>query len=315
MPEDKSDLVQLAPHIDFVAASFVQSAHDIQEVRNFTNKPVIAKVETRHALTNMEEIIMESDGIIFGRGDITMDIGTFKVVIEQKRVLTRCNELGKPVWPATHLMDSMRHKPVPNCAEVCDVSNAVLDGADGILLSAETATGDYPVESTWALANTLQMADAAIDYEQRFAVRKRPSESSITEEVIAASIVQMSFDLRCTLIICVTESGLTAQTIAKLYPRAAILAVTNSPDVERRMSLLRGVYTYNVSLPLDRMLTLPKNVDPDYVRSMNQAQVDSMAKEGIKYARRIGLCEPGNKIIVTRSMPSNVDQYIRILHC
>jgi len=310
--EDGSDLRQLRPYIDFVGASFVQSASDVREVRNLSGKPVIAKLESRLGLQNMEEIIIESDGVLLGRGDLAMDIGIYKVFAEQKRVIQRCNELGKPVWPATHMLESMVRKPIPNCAEVGTASYAVHDGADGIFLSAETADGKYPIQSIKALRETLETVDGMVDYELNWQHHKRPSESAQTEELVAASIAQLSFDLRCPVILCVTHSGLTAQLIAKMRPRAAILAVTNSSKVQRELCLYKGVTVHQVDMDLDSILEAPKSVDPEYARGVNMVQVDAMAREGLKFARSRGLCSEGDRIIIVRSMPSDMDQYIKI---
>jgi pyruvate kinase len=202
--------------------------------------PVIAKIEKREAVNDLTSILEAADGVMVARGDLGVEMSTEEVPTLQKRIIERANAAGKVVITATQMLESMVENPRPTRAEASDVANAILDGTDGIMLSAETASGHYPVESV------ATMARIAVYTEEQYGVFHPPARVSIpTASVVANALARVAStvaeELHCKLIIAFTESGTTAHLLSTYRPRAPIAAVTYNPDTYRRLALWWGV--------------------------------------------------------------------------
>ncbi|TDQ39137.1 pyruvate kinase [Aureibacillus halotolerans] len=236
--------------VDFIAPSFIRRASDVLEIRELLEQngaphiQLIPKIENQEGVDNIEEILEVSDGLMVARGDLGVEIPAEEVPHVQKRLIKLCNSLGKPVITATQMLDSMQRNPRPTRAEASDVANAILDGTDAIMLSGETAAGDYPVLAVQTMANIAERAEAALDYKSLLDKSARSSDMSITN-AIGQSVAHTALNLNVSAIVAPTESGYTAKMISKYRPKAPIVAVTMSEVTQRRMALVWGVYAIN----------------------------------------------------------------------
>jgi pyruvate kinase len=230
--------------VDFIAASFVRCGQDIDNIRSVLgeaghNIKIIAKIENQQGLENFEEILQKTDGIMVARGDLGMEIPIEKVFIAQKMMIHQSNIAGKPVVTATQMLESMITNPRPTRAECADVANAVLDGTDCVMLSGETANGEFPNDAVRMMASTCVEAESLIDYDAQYdSIRYKilASQKSIPpSESIASSAVKTARDLGAKLIIVLTETGNTARLIAKYRPQQPIIAMTSHADIARQM--------------------------------------------------------------------------------
>ncbi|MCF8024737.1 MAG: pyruvate kinase [Desulfobacteraceae bacterium] len=240
--KDRADLAfGLAQGVDYVAMSFVRHAEDVRCAREIIadaccDTPVIAKIEKHEALNDIDNIIEASDGIMVARGDLGVEIPLEKVPGTQKMLVHKGNEAGKPVIIATQMLRSMLDSPRPTRAEATDVANAVLDGADALMLSEETATGNYPVQAVEYMARIIRETEEKYPYEKSF---QAILQTRISESVAHATCI-LSDHLAARAIIATTKSGYTAHQIARFRPKSMIIAV--SPDVQtvRRLALYWG---------------------------------------------------------------------------
>jgi pyruvate kinase len=239
--------------VDFVGLSFVESAAQVQAVRSMLSKQapaIIAKVETRGALLHLEDIMRASDALMIDRGDLAMAIDVERIALVQKEVLAKAQRMACPVIVATEMLHSMITNPVPSKAEVSDIANAVLDGASAVMLSGETAIGQFPVD---AVSIMRRVVDAAAG--QRTSVPETAGGKATVPEAVADGIALMCHRLDVTKIVAVTKSGYAARIIAARRPEQPILAVTNDHDAVRRFNLLRGVKGIYVDTPFFRAST------------------------------------------------------------
>ena len=244
--QDKSDLLFGIEHeVDFVAASFVSCREDVQAMRNLLDSnggkdiDIIAKIENRSGVENVEEICQVADGIMVARGDLGVEIPAEDVPLIQKEIIAKCNRAGKPVIVATQMLESMTSNPRPTRAEASDVANAILDGTDAIMLSGETASGDYPAEAVETMARIAERTERALSY--REIIEGAGVERHKTTEAIAHATVQLAYELGAKLIITPTASGYTTRMVSKYRPKAEIFAFTASEQVARHLNLRWGV--------------------------------------------------------------------------
>ena len=244
--KDRKDLDFGLDHgVDMVALSFVRSAGDVESVQQLVaakgrSVPVIAKLEKPQALEQLEAIFEAADGVMVARGDLGVEMPPEKVPVIQKHVIRRASEWRKPVIIATQMLESMIENPRPTRAEASDVANAVFDGTDAIMLSAETATGQYPREAVAMMAKIVVEAEMNMG---EFLQRRRPENRKLSiAETICESIAHAAQDLHMAAIAVFTESGTTARLISKYRPKTPIYAFTNDVEVCNRMNLLWGVH-------------------------------------------------------------------------
>ncbi|AIE61006.1 pyruvate kinase [Bacillus methanolicus] len=246
--KDENDIIFGIEHgIDFIAASFVRRAKDVLEIRqlleerNATNIHIIPKIENQEGVDNIDEILEVSDGLMVARGDLGVELPAEEVPLVQKKLIKKCNALGKPVITATQMLDSMQRNPRPTRAEASDVANAIFDGTDAIMLSGETAAGQYPVEAVQTMHNIASRAESALNHNEILSIRSKDNEHNITD-AIGQSVAHTALNLDVNAIITPTESGHTARMISKYRPKVPIVAVTSNDFVRRRLALVWGVY-------------------------------------------------------------------------
>ncbi|MEI7513438.1 MAG: pyruvate kinase [bacterium] len=245
--KDKEDLkFGLENKVDFVALSFVRSPKDILNLREILNNAkseakIIAKIETPQAIKNIDEIISEADGIMVARGDLGIEVSPEQVPALQKMIIKKCNEVGKPVITATQMMESMIESPVPTRAEVSDVANAIIDGTDAVMLSEETALGEYPEETV------LEMARVALCVEEEIAKKELTQnvpDEEIPErgELVTSSVAKIANKINAKYIVCLTRSGNSARLVSRFKPYQPIIVFTPNEVTFRQLLLSFGTY-------------------------------------------------------------------------
>ncbi|MFC0473275.1 pyruvate kinase [Halalkalibacter kiskunsagensis] len=232
--------------VDFIAASFVRRATDVLEIRELLENHggneihIIPKIENQEGVDNIDEILEVSDGLMVARGDLGVEIPAEEVPLVQKVLIKKCNAVAKPVITATQMLDSMQRNPRPTRAEASDVANAIFDGTDAIMLSGETAAGDYPVESVQTMHNIATRTEQALNYSAMLRKKTREEVSSITT-AIGQSVAHTASNLSAAVILSATESGYTARVVSKYRPKSPIVAVASNPKVIRKLNLVWGV--------------------------------------------------------------------------
>ncbi|MDR3543748.1 MAG: pyruvate kinase [Desulfosporosinus sp.] len=227
--------------IDFIAASFTRKASDILAVRKIVEEmgatvQIIAKIESQEGINNLDSILEVVDGVMVARGDLGVEVPVEEVPVYQKEMIRKCNLLGKPVIVATQMLDSMIRQPRPTRAEASDVANAILDGADAIMLSGETAAGQFPIEA-------ISMMDKIAKRTETTLLETKTTRHPLLNvaESISYACYSIAGDLQATAILTPTQSGLTARMISKYRPKALIVAATPFPEVARRLALQWGI--------------------------------------------------------------------------
>lgn len=245
--KDEADIRFGCQHnVDFIAASFVRRAEDVIAIREILieeGKPkinIIAKIENQEGFDNLQSILGVADGVMVARGDLGVEIETAFVPMYQKKIIEMANRLGKPVITATHMLDSMTANPRCTRAEASDVCNAVLDGSDAVMLSAETAAGEYPVEAVETMAKIAIAAEDMLPYRARLDEARLTSHKTV-QDAIGISISEATLTLDIACIVVFTQGGTTARRISKFRPCVPILAVTFTKEVQRRLQSYWGV--------------------------------------------------------------------------
>ena len=288
--KDAEDIVfGIQEDVDFVAASFVRRGSDVLEIRELLEQhnaghiQIIPKIENHEGVENIEEILAVSDGLMVARGDLGVEIPAEDVPLVQKDLIKRCNTLGKPVITATQMLDSMQRNPRPTRAEASDVANAIFDGTDAIMLSGETAAGQYPVEAVQTMHNIASKAETALNYKGILSARSKDHEYSVTD-AIGQSVAHTALNLSVSAIITPTQSGSTARVISRYRPKTPIIAITADEKVMRRLALVSGVY------PILGTVT---------------TNTDDMLENAVQAATEQNMVKPGELVIITAGVPVN----------
>jgi len=290
--KDREDVEHAVAHdVDFIAVSFVRRAADVEAVRALVPRHVrlVAKIEKATALAELPSIVLAADAIMVARGDLGVEMPFEQVPLAQKRIIRTATRLGRPVITATQMLESMVHHPRPTRAEASDVANAILDGTDAVMLSAETAVGEYPVRAVEAMARIIREIERAGPEDGARARRDtdvRPGGAPPTvEDAIALATCAAAELLQVPLIVCFTKSGFTARKIAAYRPIVPILGFTTEPATCRQLALIWGVVP-----------ELASRV-PNYDAMLDAARETLLAKA---YA------QPGDRIVVTAGVPFEV---------
>lgn len=300
--KDRNDLIFGCKYgVDYIAASFVRNASDIQEIKNILkehgkeNIKIISKIENHEVLKNLESVIKASDGIMVARGDLGVEIPPEDVPIVQQELIETCRRLGKPVITATQMLDSMVYNPNPTRAEVSDVATAVRESSDCVMLSGESASGLYPIEACSMQAKIAAKIEKTLDYEG-LARESYETSNKDNNDAIANSIANTALLIGAKLICCFTESGNTAVRVSKARPCCPIVAVTNNRSTARLLGLNWGVYAAYI----------PTSVMPDFIEEMEVIAIVKALKYGIP---------SGSPIIVAGGTPtgSGNTNFMRIL--
>jgi pyruvate kinase len=241
--KDRADLAFALKHgANYIAVSFVRRPEDVLLAKSLIQRagkstPVIAKIEKPEAVENLDEILRAADGVMVARGDLGVEMSPERVPVVQKIIIDRARHFRRPVITATQMLESMTENPRPTRAEASDVANAIFDGSDAVMLSAETATGKYPAEAVSMMARIIEQAEAS----GRELPRRVPSEKLKVPETIAELVCHASHELHMKLIAVFTHSGFTARLISCYRPAVPIIALTPETDTRRRMALIWGV--------------------------------------------------------------------------
>jgi len=273
---------------DFLACSFVRSKEDILEVRKILNEhgaktKVIAKIENMQGIRNLSEILEVSDGIMVARGDMGVEIPLEEVPVIQKKMIKKAIAAGKQVITATQMLESMTKNPRPTRAETTDVANAIYDGTTAIMLSGETASGQYPVEAVETMTKIAQRAELDIDYINRF--QRQEMHGVDVTNAISHATCTTAMDLKAAAIITVTMSGFTAEMIARYKPNCPIIACSVDERVCRQVNILWGV----------RPLLIDK-----------KETAEELFKEGVRKAMEAGYVKKGDTVVITAGVPLGI---------
>jgi len=276
--------------VDFIGLSFTRNAEDVLRARKFLKEngaediSLIAKIEKKEAVNNLKEIIETSDGIMIARGDLGVEIPLENVPLVQKDIIKRCNFAGKPVITATQMLMSMVSGPQPTRAEVTDVANAILDGTDAIMLSEETAVGNYPLEAVETMNKIALRVEKAIDYEKILSERSL-SVKPTNPDAISHATCQVALDLKAKAIVTFTLSGSTARMVSRYRPPVPIIAASTQDSTVRKLALSWGVYPF---------------------KSEELENTDDMIEKSRKVALATRLVKKGDKIIITAGIPFKI---------
>jgi pyruvate kinase len=268
--------------VDYIAVSFVTTKMDIKRVKNLLKRknsdmPVIAKIETRQALDNIDDIINISDGVMIARGDLGVEVPTEEVPLLQKRIIDSCNRQLKPVITATQMLESMTEHVHPTRAEAADVANAVIDGTDALMLSAETAAGKYPVKSLRMMGKIIKYTE---EHKSDFIPVVEHSESFA--HAIAESACSAAIDIRARVIVAFSRSGFTALLVSKFRTHIPIRGFTVDEGIRRRMNLYHGIKPFTMKFP---------------------RSTDEMISESERRLLEKGIVRKGDTIVIVATSP------------
>jgi len=296
-PQDEADLrFGVEQGVDYIAASFMRNANDVYAVRRYieglgANIPIIAKIENKEGVDNLDAILKVADGLMVARGDMGVEFPAEEVPIIQKEMIRKANNAGKPVITATQMLDSMMRNPRPTRAEASDVANAIFDGTDAIMLSGETASGKYPLLSVQTMARLAERTEQVLKYGQTSPDACQVRTATVTDAISHAT-VQVATELAAAAIITPTQSGWTARMVSKHRPASPIIAITTNESVARRLNLLWGV------APL-----LGKAI----------STTDDLIEGSVQRALSAGLIMNGDLVVITAGIPVGVPGTTNVL--
>ena len=276
--------------VDFIGLSFTRRAEDVLRAREILKKhhaeeiALIAKIEKKEAVSNLEKIIESSDGIMIARGDLGVEIPLEDVPLVQKNIIEKCNLAGKPVITATQMLMSMVNNPRPSRAEVTDVANAILDGTDAIMLSEETAVGEYPLEAVSIMNKIAYKVEKEINYEKLLR-EKSLSVRPNNVDAISLATCQVAVNIKAKAIVTFTFSGSTARMVSRYRPPVPVIAASTRESTVRKLILNWGVFS---------------------IQSDDLINTDDMMKKSKQLALKTGLVKSGDKIIVTAGIPFRI---------
>ena len=273
--------------VDFVALSFVRSASDVRDLRARIEQAgshahVIAKIEKAEAVDVLDDVLGESEAVMVARGDLGVEIGPALVPLLQKRIIQKALERGKPVITATQMLESMIHSPEPTRAEASDVANAILDGTSAVMLSGETAVGDFPVEAVAYMDRIARAVEPSMGYRHEL---PEAAENPTIGQAMSNAACDLAEALRAKAILVPTFSGRTANAVARLRPRRPIIALTHVDWAMRQLALEWGVTP----------LLIPEMSD-----------VEALWANAVQAAREAGLVEPGDRVVITAGTAVNI---------
>lgn len=284
----------LSNEVDYVALSFVRSKKDILQIRKYIDKylpkgglrpRVIAKIERREAVENFDDILESADAIMVARGDLGVEIEDSQVPLIQKDIIAKCNSMAKPVIVATQMLDSMIRNPRPTRAEVSDVANAVIDRADAVMLSGETATGNYPINAVAEMTRIIKATEESPYDDLVVEIFSGDKLEDKKAALIAGAVQRLAIGIDAAAIIGTTESGYTARFISRQRPSAPIIIMTDRNKVYRQLCLVWGV-------------------TPLYVESLSALKnVEGLLKHFVSEARKMKLVAKGDKVVLVAGNP------------
>jgi pyruvate kinase len=289
--KDKADLKEaLDSGADFIALSYVRRAKDIDKLRNLIDKrdprvKTVAKVETREALDDIDNIARSADVVMVARGDLGLQMAFDEVPVAQKRIIKACNAAATPVITATQMLESMIHAPRPTRAEASDVANAILDGTDAVMLSGETAMGEYPVASVRTMAGIALKTEPLINYQLALHDEGKTAQQDTETDSVAHAAVGIATTMGTRSILTSSTSGMTPRLVSRYRPQAQILCVAWTETTQRQLSVVWGVES--------ALAKLPKGTD---------AAVAATVKTFLRLKR----IKRREKVVVTAGVPAGV---------
>jgi pyruvate kinase len=272
--------------VDWVAVSFVRSPQDLEPAQRMVEAAgakirIIAKIERREAVEDLDGIIKIADGIMIARGDLGVEVPIHEVPLIQKDITRRCNRAGKPVITATQMLESMISAPDPTRAEATDVANSILDGTDAVMLSGETAVGQYPIAAVQVMHNIAMRTEQALHEGNRQSWCHDPGSLSVTESV-AESVCRIAYEIGARAILCNTSSGGTAKLVSKYRPTAPVIALTSEEATYRQLALSWGVEPY--------LIPPVSNAEEMFTNVVNTVV-------------NIGVAKDGDQVVITSGVP------------
>jgi pyruvate kinase len=273
--------------VDYVALSFVRSAADVRDLRDLIDQAgshahVIAKIEKAEAVDALGAVLTEADGVMVARGDLGVEIGPAIVPLVQKRIIVAALESGKPVITATQMLESMIHQPEPTRAEASDVANAILDGTSALMLSGETAIGEYPVEAVAYMDRIARAVEPSLGYRHQL---PEASEDPTVGQAVSNAACDLAEALGAKAMLVPTFTGRTASAVARLRPRRPVVGLTHQPYAVQQMAIEWGVTP----------VLIPEASD-----------VEDLWERSLDAARAIGLVEPGDRVVITAGTAVNL---------